>query len=247
MTRKFLAIVCLTGLLTACESLPQRRTTTGTSPAATPTVDTELDISVLSEEEAVTAIDHYSLDQRQFLADLLFEGLQALDADRLLTPAETSAYSRFQRVLAYDPENAIALQGLQDIASRYLELSLQASRRGLFAEASTMLENARFVDPAHPELAAAWITLQAEINSGDLFFDLDNNEVAQRSESVQRKLAEIARQARDKSASFLITSPNDEHARWMFSVMREAVEGYRLRGNIELARRTSVRLRIPQN
>jgi hypothetical protein len=33
----------------------------------------------------------------------------------------------------------------------------------------------------------------------------------------------------------------------MFSIMRDAVAGYRLRGNIELASRTSIRLRLPSD
>jgi len=59
-------------------------------------------------------------------------------------------------------------------------------------------------------------------------------------------LAAIAKRARECGAFFLITAPNDSTARWMFSVMREAVEGYRLRGNIELSAQTGVRLRLPE-
>lgn len=248
MRRRILVTVCLTGLLTTCQYPPRE----GSSAPAPDGVDVagsenEFSITVISEAEVLTGDHSGFMDEQQFLADILFEGLQALDADRLLSPVDDNAHARFQRVLAYDPDNEIALQGLQDIASRYLELSLQSSRRGLFGEAATMLENARFVDADHPDIASTWITLQAEINSGDLFFDLDNNAVTRRSESAQVQLANIARQARDLSANFLITAPNDDNARWMFNTMREAVDGYRLRGNIELASRTTVRLRVPRN
>lgn len=181
----------------------------------------------------------------QLIADTLFEALQALDADRLLTPIDDNAHARFMRVLAYDRDNAIALQGLQDIVARYFELSIEASRRGLFEEAQQMLDRAIFVDGDHPGIAPTLAELQAEMNSGDLFFALDAGEFSRRSAAAEATLVDIAQQAREQEAFFLITAPNDDLARWMFAVMRGAVAGYRLRGNIELASRTTVRLRLP--
>jgi hypothetical protein len=187
-----------------------------------------------------------SAEQATLVADLLFEGLQALDADRLLTPVDDNAHARFQRVLAYDPDNSLALEGLEAIVLRYVELAEDASRQGLFEQAETFLDRARFVDESHAAIDRVDAMLAAEKQSGDLFFDLDAPQVQSRSDAVQEKLADIARQAREHEAFFLITAPNDEQARWIFSVMREAVEGYRLRGNIELASRYSIRLRMPE-
>ena len=62
-----------------------------------------------------------------------------------------------------------------------------------------------------------------------------------------QRLSDIARQAKQHEAFFLITSPNDDLARWMVSVMREAVDGYRLRGNIELGSSASIRLKMPES
>ena len=202
----------------------------------------------------ITTLDHaevYASEEdtgrQRIIADLLFEGLQALDADRLLTPVDDNAHARFKRVLAYDPSNKIAYQGLDDIVIRYVELAGDASRQGLFSDAELMIERAQFVDEDHPAITQARIDLQEEINSGDLFFKLDDREFARRSETAQEQLKDIARQAEKHNAFFLITAPNDDLARWMFSVMRETVEGYRLRGNIELTGRTSIRLRITRN
>ena len=216
-------------------------------PAPTPAQDGEanatLTVRTLSEAEVITGAA--SEENRRWIADTLFEGLQALDADRLLTPVDDNAHARFMRVLAREPDNEIALQGLQDIVARYLALSLEASRRGLFREAEQMLDQARFVDAEHPDIASARMTLQTEMDSGDLFFNLDNREFARRSEAARQQLADIARQAKQHGAFFLITAPDDDQARWMFSVMRDAVDGYRLRGNIEMASQTNIRLRIP--
>lgn len=177
--------------------------------------------------------------------DLLYEALQALDADRLLTPADDSAHGKFMRVLAREPSNQIAVDGIQDIVQRYLQLSEEAIRRGLFEEAETMLDRARFVDQNHFDIARVELALVEEKKSTDLFFSLDGSDMAARNEQAQEQLRTIAMQAKQAQAFFLITAPNDDLARWMFGIMREAVSGYRLRGNIELAGRTSIRLRMP--
>ena len=75
--------------------------------------------------------------------------------------------------LAYDSDNEIALQGLEDIVLRYIELALEASRQGLFEEAEVFLDRARFVDPAYSGIADAAVAIQEEKDSGDLFFEFD--------------------------------------------------------------------------
>ena len=59
-------------------------------------------ITVLSEPEVISG--PAPIDRERLIADTLFEGLQALDDDRLLTPVDESAHGRFMRVLAIDPE-----------------------------------------------------------------------------------------------------------------------------------------------
>ncbi len=201
-------------------------------------------VRVLSEARVIRG--NPEPERRRLIADLLYEGLQALDDDRLLTPADDSAHARFTRVLAYEPNNTLALEGLEAIVLRYVELADDAIRQGLFDQAAELLGRARFVDRSHPAIAAAEQRLGQEEESGDLFFDLNANQIAARTDSVRDRLANIARQAKEHEAFFLITAPSDEQARWMYSVMREAVAGYRLRGNIELASRYSIRLRLPE-
>ena len=186
-------------------------------------------------------------EREKIIADTLFEGLQALDDDRLMTPLDNNAHARFQRVLAMDPGNEIALDGLNRIVERYVELSEESSRRGLFANAEASLENARIVNDKHPALLEAWIALELERTTDDLFFTLDDAEFSRRSAGAQLQLADIATKAKEIDAFVLITAPNDELARWIFLEMRSALNGYRLRGNIELARQTSIRLRMPED
>lgn len=235
---KFLSLSLLATLLVGCQTPPAE------SPPRENALDsTALEIRVLSEAEVYSGSN--SAESRSMIPDILYEALQALGEDRLLTPIDDNAHSRFRRVLAMDSKNELALQGLQDIVERYLELAGESMRRGIFDEAKTMLDRARSVDASHPDIATVAESLRQEMNSTDLFFALDYPLYAARSEFAQNQLADIARQTREHEAFFLITAPNDDLARWMVSVMREAVAGYRLRGNIELSSHLGVRLRLP--
>ena len=227
-------------LLVACESQkvisPEE---TNQTPAKIET------LSIRPASEPVLVIPSQPSQQERFIAETLFEGLQALDQDKLLTPVDDNAYARFQRVLAKDPSNEIALEGIEQVLLRYIELSAEASRRGQFSDAALFLEKAAFVNEDHSALAAAKVLLESEINSEDLIFNLDSEDFMNRTEAAVAKLEEIAVQAREHNAFFLIIAPNDSLARWMYLQMRNAVTGFRLRGNIELANQTSVRLRVP--
>ena len=225
-------------LLGSCQTPPVESTPGESRPA-----NEALDIRVLSEAEVYSGSE--TAGDWDMIPDILYAALQALSEDRLLTPVDDNAHGRFKRVLAMDSKNELALEGLQDIVVRYLQLAGESMNRGIFDEAETLLGRARFVDSSHPGIASAAGALRLEMNSNDLFFKLDYPSYSARSELAQNELADIARQTREHEAFFLITAPNDELARWMVSMMREAVSGYRLRGNIELSSRLGIRLRMP--
>ncbi|MFK7863134.1 MAG: hypothetical protein AB8B95_02800 [Pseudohongiellaceae bacterium] len=234
-----LLLIFATVVLNGCSNL-----------VSTPTSSTETlsrqrvkdpQIRVISEAEIIAGSRNRALST----PDLLYEALQDLDADRLLTPVDDSAHGKFRRVLATNPTNQIALEGIQSIVHRYLALADESIRRGLFEEAELMLDRARFVDAGHQGIPNMEEALAAERQSGDLFFTLDAAEVAKQTEDVKDQLRDIAKQAQQANAFFLITAPTDALGRWMFGIMRASVTGYRLRGNIEIASRTSVRLRMP--
>ena len=242
MGKQLLPLTIVIAFLSACQSPPPTRPPAAQSPAAIP----ESDPQVATDAQALEPWE-VEFQRQRIIGDLLYDALRALNQDRLMTPVDDNAFQRYQRVLAFDPDNAAALEGLAMIVARYLELAAQASRQGRFEPAMNYLERARWVNPDDPTIEAAWVALQAEMNSGDLVFSLDAAQVARRSDRAQTELADIARQARDKNAFLLITAPTDEHARWMFTVMRDAVDGFRLRANIEVGSSPMVRLRVGRN
>jgi len=219
--------------------------------------DTKSDDPPMSETEVLQEVTAPHVDQgeqqeweiafrrQRLIGDLLYDALKAMQQDRLLLPIDDNAHGRYQRVLAIDPGNQQALEGLQAIVARYLELAATATRQGRFAAAEEYIDRAAFVDRRAPAIAEAEAALEVDRNSGDLVFELDPQELASESPALIEQLAEIADQAVEHRAFVSITAPTDEKGRWIYGTMREQVNGVRLRGNIELGGYAVIRLRMP--
>lgn len=224
-------------ILSACQSTNQQTV------AAPQTSKPRLQAIVI-DNRALNAEQAFREEIRQqlVLADLLYEGQKALAADRLMTPPEDSALARFNRVLALQPDNPVALQGIQDVAGRYLQLAETASRQGQFANAVQFLQRAEMVADKHPGLPAAREFLAREQARTHSVHTLSAGELASQSTALVNRLQEIAVQVRDAEAFLLITAPNDAQGRWIYAQMQAAVQGYRLRGDIEIGEQPSIRL-----
>ncbi len=229
------------GLLAACQPTQNARV------VAVPEPEPESETVEPFDEAAVIARFEEDLRYQRIIADLLYEGIKALNANRLLTPPDISAHAYFSRVLSVQPSNAVALNGIQEIVSKYLQLAEQAGRQGQFDNAKQYLRRAEQVDNTHAGIAAAWVRLENEMNSSDVVHSISASELANRSSTLMEELAKIGVQARETGAFFLITAPNDTQARWIYSQMQAAVEGHRLRGNIELGDSPTVRLILPND
>jgi len=78
----------------------------------------------------------------------------ALDDNRLMSPANDNAYDRYRKVLDLEPKNGKALEGLREVASRYLGLADAAHSKGDLGQAREYLARAEKADPNIPGLAA---------------------------------------------------------------------------------------------
>ena len=85
---------------------------------------------------------------------LLRNAKLALSENQLMSPANDNAYDRFRRVLALDPANTQAKDGLRAVADRYLNLTESAARKGNIEQAQTFLARARKADSTHPGIAS---------------------------------------------------------------------------------------------
>lgn len=239
-----MALLVIMGALTACQTPSESGDeTSGEIPEVAPVLQGTWEYGAATRSSEFEF--EVALREQRVIADTLYEGIKALNANRLLTPPETSAYRYFSQVLAVDPSNAVAKQGIQDIAAKYLQLAEQAGRQGQFDSAKTFLSRAEQVDSFHPGLAPAKALLDAEINSTDLVMRISAGELARQSATLVGQLEEIAIKARDSGAFVLITAPNDTQGRWIYAQMQAAVQGHRLRGNIELGETPTIRLVKP--
>lgn len=186
-----------------------------------------------------------ALSYQRMIADLLYDGIKALNANRLLTPPEISAHAYFSRVLAIEPDNEVAKKGIQDIVVKYLQLAEQTGRQGQFDSAKTFLRRAEQVDASHMGIASAWAALEREMNSTDLVLGINASDLARQSIELVDVLAGIAEKARESGAFVLITAPNDIQGRWIYAQMQAAIVGHRLRGDIELGDTPMIRLVKP--
>ncbi|WP_339859735.1 hypothetical protein [Pseudohongiella acticola] len=240
---RLLTTASLTLVLVSCELAPPERETGATVVAESETPET---ISI-AEQLAAEAEREDAERQRRYIADILYDGMRALRTDRLMTPAEDSAYHYFSRVLAFEPDNTVARDGMRDIALRYVQLADTASRQGQFDNAETFLRRANSVDPELPAIAAARQTLAAARAQTHSVHRLNNRELSQRQPAVVQQLEEIARLVAANNTFVLITAPNDELGRWIYAQLQTSMAQARLRADIEIGEQASVRLVLPRS
>ena len=182
----------------------------------------------------------------RILADMLFEASIAFDDNRLMFPAGDNAYDQYMEVLSFAPDNQVALQGIQDIVDRYVAMANQAIQIGQFDNAEEYLNRATSINPGKSNIIEARRVLNIEQSISREYFALDPQELAAQSLIIMSELGSIGEFVRNYDATFLITARSDAEARWIYQIMREAVGGYRLRGNITLGSQPTIQVNIPQ-
>ncbi len=122
---------------------------------------------------------------------------ERLDAGRLVTPANDNARYYFQSVLASDPNNQAAQQGLVTVASKLVLQARDAIDTGQLDNAQALLNSAGALDPASAELRASTDALtaaRAAIAESAQQAELQQQAEADRQAEAARQ-AELARQA----------------------------------------------------
>jgi tetratricopeptide (TPR) repeat protein len=185
--------------------------------------------------------------RQRILADMLYEARLAFEDNRLMSPPGDNAFDRYREVLDIEPDNEVALQGVRDIVSRYVALADAAIKVGQYDNAENYLnragrigENGDLIEDARHRLA------QARDTKMDVFA-LDAESLDDRSLDIMVELGEIGQMIRDREATFLINARSDEEGRWIYKIMREAVGGYRLRGNIAVDNEPSIQVLVPKS
>ena len=102
-----------------------------------------------------------AIDVQAVVASNLTAGQQAFRAGHALEPRGRSAFDYYNTVLALDPANPAARQGIDQIADRFASQAEIAIARGQVAAAIVAVDSVRRVQPDHRQLA----DLQAQLDA----------------------------------------------------------------------------------
>ena len=125
-----------------------------------------------------------------------------LEASRLTTPAGNNALQRYRGVLEIENNNAVALEGLQRIVVRYLQLADRAKSKGQFDKARAFLTRSELVLPDSPMILAAVQSIDLE---EEQFFDRQR----QAQDDADRKALED-RQRREREEAEKVARQDEE-------------------------------------
>jgi len=189
--------------------------------------------------------------EQQVVNMLIRNGEYTLAQNQLLTPANDNAYDFYRAALKLDPNNARAKGGLQGIVMRYVDFARQAAARGNYSQATTMLNNARIVDPNNLLIKEVAAGLTEQIKSappvepyrgGANEFLLDASLLGKDDPQILARIAEIAQKLKSTNSLAMIIARTDVEGRWIYQKMRDAVPDYRVRGDIKLGSPPRVQL-----
>ncbi|MEM9333488.1 MAG: TonB family protein [Pseudomonadota bacterium] len=114
-----------------------------------------------ADRSSIRAIEREISDARSAREtdDLLQRANARLEQGRLLNPANDNARFLFERVLASDPNNIAARQGLSAVASKLVLNAREAIDAGQLNQADSLLKSAAQIDASSNELEASWQAL----------------------------------------------------------------------------------------
>lgn len=172
---------------------------------------------------------------------------RAEEAERegfLTMPAGASAYDFYLNVQQMDPGNQRAATGIQSIVLQLVDQARDALRQRSFGRVNSLLNTAEQIAPGNPLSAEVREQLQRErarasadavpTGAGAQSVPLSTSELDARSESMSQVLSNIAQRIRDHQMRVVIIARTDAEGRWIYSQLRQAVPGFRVRGDIKL-------------
>ena len=130
-----------------------------------------------------------AIDAQAVIATTLAAGQRAFLDGQALEPRGKSAFDYYNTVLALDPSNSAARQGIDQIADRFAAQAGIAIAKGQFAAAIVAVESVRHVRPEHRQLGE----LQAQLDAAQEKYVAAAPQVAQ--PAVQPPKAEPASSA----------------------------------------------------
>ncbi|MFI2811785.1 MULTISPECIES: N-acetylglucosaminyltransferase [Microbulbifer] len=158
----------------------------------------------------------------------------------LTRPPGASAFDYYLRVRQLDPDNRRAASGIQTIVIEFVERARDALRRRSFGEVNAYLNRADELAPDNPlvgevraQLARERSRASAGLPEGESV-KLSPGALSAKSPEMVATLKDLAQRIRRENQRIIIIARQDAEGRWIYQKLREAVPGYRVRGDIKV-------------
>jgi tetratricopeptide (TPR) repeat protein len=212
--------------------------------------------SCVSAQPAVTeqpakTIPLGETEHQRIVDKLIANGEYTLSVDQLLTPINDNAFDFFRAALKLDPQNQRALKGLQGIAIRYVDLARESAAKSRYSEALKHLNSARMVDVSNPQIKEVAAAINEQIKKTpppepyrqkENEYLLESRALSKKEPQILSRLAEIAESVKSTNSLAIIVARSDTEGRWIYQQMREAVPGYKVRGDIKVGNPPRIQL-----
>lgn len=209
------AFILIGFILAACEPAASPAPTQP-SPAVTKVAE-PTDPSLALRREAQTYLDR---------------GLVALQDDRLLLPDSDNAFMWFNKALEILPHYQRALDGIERIAERYLQLATQAIAGDAYGRAGTFIDRAKSILPEYPQIASVERQLERMRSAERRNLDMNSEALRARSPRLAADLVVFGRHARGEGRLVRIYVPNDALGRWVYEQLSRSRGELRIRADI---------------
>lgn len=185
---------------------------------------------------------------------LIKEAEKAVEEGRLTTPENNNALDKLRAAGMVRPDNPRVQAGLQAILDAYERLIDESLKDGDYERAGTLLPRLLQVAPKH-ERAEDFRQQIAELRAaqpaqppgpdpqGRVW--LSPAALRARKEPIIAVLHELAQEVQRGNWSVHIYARTDEEGRWIYKTLKEAVPGYRIRGDIRISATPYVQLMEP--
>lgn len=142
--------------------------------------------------------------------------------NQLTTPSDDNALLKFQAVLALDPGNVIAQDGINRIVEKYLAWARDHAESGNLSKARVYVSRAESVDATHPNIVPVVNLINDREDLKTMLFTLDRQAVLRRN-AKRIDFESIARAIVQKQAFVTIRAPDDASGRWLYQELNKRV------------------------
>lgn len=156
------------------------------------------------------------------IAERLELAENARRSNRLTTPEDDNAYLHYLSVLALDPDNALARDGINSLIEQYLAWARDVAEEGRYRQARQYVARARAIDESHPNLAPVLKMIDERERRITVRYDLNRQAVRMRL-ADQIRFDQMAGQIERSKAFVTIRAPDDATGRWIYQQLNERV------------------------